>query len=74
MISVTNFNQILLLLFVICGVIFVMYALATGKMDVEGQDDPVERRRQPAAYWFMIVLFVFLIASSVDSLFNPGSN
>jgi hypothetical protein len=40
MISVTNFNQILLLLFVISGVIFVMYALATGKMDVEGQDDP----------------------------------
>jgi hypothetical protein len=64
----------LLIFFVVVGVIFVAVTLITGVAMIEGQDEGIDRRKEPVDYWLFLSIFIMLIAFAVGALMNLNSN
>jgi hypothetical protein len=63
-----------LIFFVVIGTAYVVITLATGEAAIDGQDEGIDRRKQPVNYWLWVSFFALLVVGAIVAIISLNSN
>lgn len=64
----------MLAFFLAVSCIYLVITLVTGEAAIEGQDEGIDRRKNPVAYWLLVSIFVLFTAGAAFALITLSQN